>query len=154
MCFRDKSYTPLYVSECGGQDELEMIDGREVHDEMGDVHPATGGAKNPLKRGASTPGSNGRRAIKQAKVGTPVEEAIAAVEKGQLQLDRERLMWEQERDREELRFRKEKQDSDMKFLRDKEENRHQEAKQKLDLLMKKVELQLAQLRGQNEGGSS
>ena len=123
MCFRDKSYTPLYVSECG------------------------------LKGGVSTPGSNGRRAIKQAEVGTPVEDAIA-VEKGQLQLDRERLMWEQERDREELRFRKEKQDSDMKFLREKEENRHHEAKQMLDLSMKKVELQLAQLRGQNQGGSS
>jgi hypothetical protein len=99
------------------------------------LHPeARGGAKNPLQRGVASGSANGRKAIKQAKV-SPVDDAIASFEHGQLSLDRERFLWEKDRAEEMMSFRREK-----------EANRSAESLQMMALQMKKMDLELELLR--------
>ncbi|KAF8241776.1 hypothetical protein K440DRAFT_665152, partial [Wilcoxina mikolae CBS 423.85] len=75
------AYTPLFVSEAGGNTELQLVHGRvrelpdnsEYEDES--AHPPTGGANNPLKRGKSL----GSGDAKKVKMLTPGEEAIESL---------------------------------------------------------------------------
>jgi hypothetical protein len=98
------------------------------------LHPEAGVAKNPLKRGVASGSANGRKAIKQAKI-SPVNDAIASFEQGQLSLDRERFLWEKDRAEEMMSFRREK-----------EANRSAESLQMMALQMKKMDLELELLR--------
>ncbi|KAA8893059.1 hypothetical protein FN846DRAFT_896319 [Sphaerosporella brunnea] len=170
----DLSYTPPYVSEQGGPQSLLIVKGKvhkgpeamiisddeeeekkNIEDDefdFDDVHPATGGAKNPnaLKRGKPTGSINGRKAISKKK--KTVEEVLEDMQREELEIARENIALKrarvaaEEKRNIEAEKRREKKDE---LRQKKNDNKTQVKLAKLAMRKAKVELKLAKLRSQN-----
>lgn len=157
---RDKSITPLFVSEVGGDTVVEFINGERqqeeeeeeednnvdldwtpTDDEDSDVHPPAGGQKIPkpkstpsnipIKKGESK--GVGAKGLKKRKH-SAAEDAMEGIQEKRIRFEKKRLQYERERD-----------DKNFRFLRKKEDNRHEESLLRFRLLEKKIELQLASM---------
>jgi len=133
---RDKSYNPPHVSEARDKEDYEVIDGRLGWSK--DPLPEAGGAKNPLKRGVAAGSANGFKAIKQAKI-SPIDQAIASIEQGRLNLETERLEWDKARVAEDMAFRKQKEANRHQEVLLIEENRARDSLAMVQLQMAKIE---------------
>jgi hypothetical protein len=146
---RDKSVTPHYVSELGGEEPLAFKDGIPVDDGEDDdededpdedaeeddeddeeeLHPPTGGAKTPLKRGESSGRGNGKKALKKQRK-SAVQKAVESMEERQHQMEKKRMSYTIQRDNADRLLRKRKNDQ-----------KHTREMRKLDVEFKKYELQ-------------
>ncbi|KAH0603954.1 uncharacterized protein H6S33_006985 [Morchella sextelata] len=148
---RDRAVTPLFVSETGGDSNLEFVngeklnsflsdnsEGEEIHWSASDTenpHPPAGGKKlptlkeSPLKKGETR--GDGVKALKRKRGGA--EDAIETIAQKRIDFEKTRLEFERERD-----------ERTFKLMEEREKNRHEETMARWRLMERKFDLKYKQ----------
>lgn len=148
---RDKSVTPLYISEVGGEEGMEFVEGVRQQDvsvvseidwvasdleEDDDVHPPAGGSKLPVRKDDRKKGETkgiGAGALKKRKA-SAMEDKFDSIHKQRMAFEEKKLIYEKERD-----------ERSFALMKQKEDNRHEESLIRLRLMEQKTALLLAQM---------